>query len=362
MGSTWFWNGAGRLKQTFFALLITATIPSAHPGLGSESSSFWLTNGPGVFRATLQFQTNIVPRGRVYAPPPTNLPPELRRALYSFLNAQQTGTELKTLTNLVFDHYVPESLNHLVWTNVIAHTNGKNMLIWTRRVRPPGWPKEPPQAAWNHQSLIWCLRGFTALSPSWEGEGSPGQIPITALTRRHGYTRGHDMGPDGFHTTLAGKKVWFLTKDDKIVERTIKWEVVRTIRSNVWDYTILLFNKDLPESIQPMRVTHYTNLFSPGPTRYRFLDYAPVPLFKTEQGGYVSADLPGLTVPTWKGGDSGSPNMLPLPGELLFTSGRSTSGATAAMQADIDELCRREGLNPAKYRLEWVDLSRFPAY
>ena len=57
---------------------------------------------------------------------------------------------------------------------------------------------------------MWGMTGLTALSPCWSGEGSPGQVPITALTRRHGYARGHDMGPQGFSKAHAGQKVWFL--------------------------------------------------------------------------------------------------------------------------------------------------------
>jgi hypothetical protein len=86
---------------------------------------------------------------------------------------------------------------------------------------------------------------------------------------------------------------------------------------------------------------------------------APWPIFKTEQTGHVSADIPDFTVDTWKGGDSGSPNMLPLPGELVFLSGRSTSGPSPEMQADMDELCRRDGIDLKRYQMQWVDLESY---
>ena len=54
--------------------------------------------------------------------------------------------------------------------------------------------------------------------------------------------------------------------------------------------------------------------------------------------------------------------MLPLPGELIFFSGRSTSGPTLDMQRDIDELCRQEKVDAVRYQLRWTDLSKFPAY
>jgi hypothetical protein len=54
--------------------------------------------------------------------------------------------------------------------------------------------------------------------------------------------------------------------------------------------------------------------------------------------------------------------MLPLPGELVFYSGRSTSSPSPEMQADMNALCALEGLNADNYQLQWVDLSAYPSY
>ena len=262
-------------------------------------------------------------------------------------------------TNLVFHHFLPDSLNNVVWTNLIAHTNGRDTTIWSVRTHSPNWPATPPVAVWNTNSLVWGLKGVTALSPCWEVEGAPGQVPVTALTRRHGYTRGHGMGADGFNTGFAGKKVWFLTANNKVVQAVVARDVVRTHGGGGnRDYTLLLFRDDLPSGIEPLRVTDPQLLF----VRYKLYPYGPVPLFKTEQTGHVSAEVPGLTLNTWKGGDSDSPDMLPLPGELVFCMGRSTSGPSPQMQADMDELCLLEDLNPKRYQLRWVDLSKYPIY
>jgi hypothetical protein len=51
-----------------------------------------------------------------------------------------------------------------------------------------------------------------------------------------------------------------------------------------------------------------------------------------------------------------------MPGELVFYSGRTTSGPTPEVQADMDELCRQEGLDPKGYQLQWADLSGYPSY
>jgi len=184
-------------------------------------------------------------------------------------------------------------------------------------------------------------------------------VPITLLTRRHGYTRGHSMGPEGFGTRWRGSKVWFVAADNSVVTRTIHREVVRAGKQG--DYTLFVFDRDLPDAIPPLRVAGLVEV----QTRYLASARAGIgsyPMFKTEQGGNVSADVGGFSVNTWKGGDSGSPNLLPLPGELIFCGGRSTSGPSSEMQADLDALSQMEGLNPKAYQLQWVDLSKYPSY
>ncbi len=307
----------------------------------------WSTNGAAIFqnyRVAREWKSLL----------PTNNP-----ALATNPPAMKMDGTNATFTNQVFAGFLPESLNQLVWTNFIAHTNGRDLQIWSQRTRPVGWPKLAPIIRWNTNSLLWGMKGFTALSPCWEGEGNPGQVPITLLTRRHGYTRGHSMGLEGYSTQRLGSYVWFLAADNSVVTRTIRREVVRTGKQG--DYTLFVFDRDLPDTIQPLRVaalaevqTRYLSSASGGSGNF--------PVFKTEQGGQVSADVPGFTINTWKGGDSGSPNLLPLPGELVFFSGRSTSGPSADMQADMDTLSKMEGLNPNDYQLQWVDLSKFPSY
>ena len=302
------------------------------------------------------------------APSPQTDPPSKPAGQLSTTNVQNWSTNGPAVYlvlqpafpgNRMFDHYAPGSLNNLVWTNFIAHTNGRTKRIWEPRSHPPGWPAHPPIVAWNTNCLMWGCTGLTALSPCWESEGNPGQVPVTALTKRHAYTRGHGIGEDGFSTKLAGRKVWFVATNQTLVEMTVLKEVVRTFPQGAQrDYTILLFNRDLPDSIEPMRVVAGTNLA----IKYPVCPGAPRPVFKTEQWGGVSAEVPGFTVNTWKGGDSGSPDMLPMPGGLVFFSGRSTSGPSPEMQSDMDALCVMAGLDPRKYQLQWLDLSGFPGY
>ncbi len=309
--------------------------PETHPFLG------WVTNGAAVaasYRIPLPSGIFTNSLGQLQRRPVSRLLPTV---------------EYK------FERYLPESLNYLVWTNFIAHTNGRSTLIWSVRQHPADWPTNAPVVAWNTNCLMWGLKGLTALSPCWQDEGNPGQVPITLLTRRHGYTRGHSMGPDGFNTRRTGYKVWFLTTNNTVIEATVLLSVVRTQSAGAnRDYTLLLFDRDLPASIVPIRVTNPADVWR----RYKQWSYGPRPMFFTEQSGHVSAEVPGWSVTVGKGGDSGSPVMLPMPGELLFWAGTSTSGPSAEMQADMDELCRRCNLNPRRYQLQWVDISRFPDY
>jgi len=264
-------------------------------------------------------------------------------------------------TNAVFESFRPDSLNYAVWTNFMARTNGRDMQIWSDRHMPQAWTNRPA-VRWNTNSVIWEMKGLTALSPAWQIAAGGGQVPFTALTCRHAYTRGHGLGPEGFQTAAAGRKIWFLTRDNVLVEAVIKRHVTRASATNgvYRDYTIVLFDRDLPDTIDSMSVASLAEVQA----KYRFPAQGnwPCPIFQTEQGGYVSTSIAPLVVNTWKPGDSGSPNMIPIPGELLFFSGRSTSGPSREMQEDMDELCRLERLDPKKYQLRRPDLSKFPDY
>lgn len=262
--------------------------------------------------------------------------------------------------------FPPGSLGYTIWTNFIAHTNGRSMEIWSEYLLPTNFPAgffpasnlpahTRPVLAWNTNCLMWGMKGETALSQCWTSQGGHGQVPITAFTRRHGYTRGHSMGNAGMTSHFNGQRVYFCTTNNEVVEAVVQNALVQIGKG--FDYTLLLFSRDLPPGIEPMRVADVKIIFEKYPAR------APGEWiqFQTEQGGYVSAYYPPFMCNTWKSGDSGSPNMLPLPGELVFHSGRSTSGPSQQMQSDMDELSRSTGLDPGKYQMQWLDLSSYPS-
>jgi len=333
--------------------------PAALTGPGTNFLGL-TTNGPAWFWS-YSYNHNLLTPNPHYPRPDTppldtnRLPPAVSKRLLE-LRRDQFRTNVLSLTNSVFCRFAPESLNYLLWTNFTAHTNGREMSLWSTRVHPPGWPTNPPTVSWNHRGQLWGTTGLTALSPCWQQEGVSGQAPITLLTRRHGYTRGHGMGVEGFRTNYKGKKVWFLATNNVLVTAIISREVVRT--SGKGDYTVVLFSKDMPDSITPLGVVDPAALHE----KARFVDEAPWPAFYTEQGGTLGTMVRGFPGPAFKPGDSGSANLLFLPGELVFLGGRGTASASRAMQEDMDELCRLEGLNPGRYQMRWVDFSQYPAY
>ena len=123
------------------------------------------------------------------------------------------------------------------------------------------------------------------------------------------------------------------------------------------DDSIILFDADLPAGIEPMRVADSAKVRR----KYLFGDLSHKPVFMALQQGNVSAGVAGWTVPI-RGGDSGAPIMLPLPGELVFFGGISTSPPSAAMQADMDSLSRKAGLDPRRYQMQWVNLDGYPDF
>ena len=320
------------LHGSMLALLAAGLMTQIAVGNTLADSPSWVTNWPSIYSVT-------------------RLAPE---------NRSTNGNNLvdKTPLTNTFHHFVAETLNNIVWTNFIAHTNGRTTAIWTARRHSEGWPATPPLAVWDKKGLMWGMRGLTGVSPCWTAEGYPGQVPVTALTKRHGYARGHSMGGNGFNTNFAGHKVWFLTTNNVVVEVKVLRDVVRGWADSKTDYTILLFDRDLPDSIQPPRVVAKEDLVA----RYLPSPGAPQPFFQTEQSGHVNAMVPGFRVDSRKGGDSGSPNFIPLPGELVFFGGTSCYGPSKKMQADMDELCRLEKLAPSRYQMRWADLSRYASH
>jgi hypothetical protein len=248
-----------------------------------------------------------------------------------------------------------------VWTNFITQTNSRISGMWSKRWYPPDWPQSPPVFAWNTNCLIYGVDGFTGISQCNEFEGAPGQIPVTLLTRRHAYTRGHGMGDNGLWTnTVSGKKVWFCSASNRVVEMTIAADFVRagTFEGNNYDYGLVAFTEDVPADITPMWAMSITDF----EIYYYNTEDIPFLWLGTEQTGHCGTESYGckFSYPLFKGGDSGSPNFIPSPdNKLLFFGGRTTTGPCAQMQADIDVLSSYLGLHTNDYQLRSYEFKRW---
>ena len=116
------------------------------------------------------------------------------------------------------------------------------------------------------------MTGFTAISQCNEFEGSSGQVAVTAITRRHGYMRGHGNRGGGYQTNRMGNKVWFCAADNTVIPATVYSIFVQCFSGcgtnyNEGDYGLVLFDQDLDSRIQPVSVmtapAHLVVVFSP---------------------------------------------------------------------------------------------------
>ncbi|MGO9202614.1 MAG: hypothetical protein ACLQM8_18995 [Limisphaerales bacterium] len=253
-----------------------------------------------------------------------------------------------------------------IWTDLLALTNTTTASLW--KTTPP--LTDPPTGmAWNTNCLIYHKFGLTAISQmnSWDIPcGCPGQIPVTALTGRHGYARGHGMGTPGTNNPMApALTVWFCTTNNppnNLVPVNVLADIVRY--DSQYDYTVLVFDSDVSTmGITPMYV---------GDT-----PQSDTPILVTSQYpvnnviGSVIVNSPvmcGNILPLYSyqtmggpmGGDSGSPLMVPTTDNYLvfiggigYTTGAHTTGPCTQMQTDMDTLSTDAGLNPASYQMRW---------
>ena len=257
------------------------------------------------------------------------------------------------------------------WEYLLSLTNGATPSLWTTLT------KTPPVEKWNPHCLIYGVNGFTAISQLDTYQLQLGQIPVTALTRRHGYTRGHGMGYDGTSVTNAYTeqnpmmKVWYCDSGGNQVTVNVVGQVTHGGMGAPYDYTLLLFDSDLPAGITPMQ-WGYEPLPEPvelATGQYQF-DGDPIGSVYLFSPGPASLPwipaLPLLPYSVLEGGDSGSPVMVPAAsdGTLVFIRGVSCSGPgdnpAPPMQAEMDTLILDGNnwfrwsppLNPSNYQMQ----------
>jgi hypothetical protein len=260
----------------------------------------------------------------------------------------------------------PVSLRWVVWTNFIAHTNGRSIDLFATNIYVGrGLPRI---LRWNTNSLIYGAEGFTAFTTESGYSGQyPGTMQGTLLTRRHAVFRGHGWmeGSSGIIRTNVATSFFLTASNTTVAARSLaslgRLETVDGVR---YDYAIILFDADVPDSITPVDavlfddyVVKYRDSTNPSPR----LTIQLCQHYKTT----VDGDGPAFAHNAYVGGDSGAANLLPLPSaqgrpfRLAYISGRSTTGVTPRMLADIDRLSAWAGLSTNRYRPKLVDLSRY---
>jgi hypothetical protein len=284
------------------------------------------------------------------------------------------------------------------WTNFLEKSYGcDDSLYITRTYSGDG----PPTLAWSTNGLLRKFTNYTALSQVNSFCGSAGQVPVTLLSRRHGYMRGHGTIHDGdgwkIKTDYAGKKVWFCDENNNLVTATIKASFggtgTVTGSTNSADFVVLLFDADVPSTIANIQVCLAEFYFEEVLKKSRDnCDLDPRPLHRatmvtTSQlnrvGVYPWSTRAGFQQDCYIGGDSGAPQMLPVRDALVMFGGATTSGLGAKVyrgaryspyakpepefHADtfveyaIETLNAWEGIDSRDlaYNLEYADLSAF---
>jgi hypothetical protein len=323
------------------AVFPAATVPSA-PGVQYA----W-------YKLDAQYHDVFLQWGATLTIPNVQLSDDGLYRLYAYPNNRKL--QAIALVRLV----VVDSYGWNVWATHLASSAGKGINLWSTYTLPTSWPAGTPTLAWNSTSLLYGKTGFTGVSQCNTFQGNPGQVAVTAISKRHGYMRGHEIGAlDGQvdSSWAAGQVVWFCPADNSApIGMTVAAVFLRTSL----DYCLLVFANDLPPGITPVMLGH-TN-------PYNAVTYSPC------QHGLMSANLPPFSflydtfsIPpfnshnTTLGGDSGSPDLLPTPdGKLVMVKGRTTASPSPQMQADMDTLSAYMGLTPTQYRPTWYPTVAF---
>ena len=244
-------------------------------------------------------------------------------------------------------------------TGVNGLTNGATSYLWSKNnANNP----QTGNTAWEGNSLIRAYSEYTAISQDciWDG-GSVGNDSFTALTARHAYGAGHQhigygLGTNYFYTAPPYPWVAFCDANNNVTQVNVLGYFAHYNDYTDQDYTVLIFDRDLTGiGVTPMPVAYQlpaaylvltTGQAFGGTVQYGATDwYGPLP----------EGCLPTLVSDFYTiGGDSGSPLMVPTTTQhLVFFGGKTTTGPSQQMQADMDALTvgLNVGLNPANYQM-----------
>jgi hypothetical protein len=228
-----------------------------------------------------------------------------------------------------FESYETGTLAAALWDHYTANTNGKVSQMWSSRTIG--------SATWNANTLAKLGTNYTGLAYGWQGQSAAGIPPVTAISRRLAYTRGHGMGATGTNSANATKQIWFLTAANATITNTITEQV--TSAGYGEDWTIFVLANALPETIAPVALVSPATLATKRPP-----SGGPHPILFTTQSGtaYSGRD-------SWVGslnpGDSGNPRMIFPGGQLAMFAGTTTSAWSQNFSNACAALLLRNGLS-----------------
>jgi len=251
------------------------------------------------------------------------------------------------------------------WTTLTGSngvTNGATSYLWSmNNANNP----QTGNTAWEGNSLIRAYYEYTAISQDciWDG-GNVGADSFTALTARHAYGAGHQhvaTNQNAYVIYQPPYTYWVAfcnanNPNNQVIRANILGYVAHWHdNGTLQDYTVLLFDRELTTNgITPMPVAYQlpaaylvltTGQAYGGTVQYGNTDF---------DGPLPTGCLPTLVPETQIPGDSGSPLMVPTTsGHLVFFGGKTTTGPSQQMQADMDWLTTNVnlGLSPANYQM-----------
>jgi len=267
------------------------------------------------------------------------------------------------------------ALRLAVWTNFIAHTNGKSMDEY--EYNPPQGRYTPPvRSRRNTNCLTFNSEGFTGvtLENEYSGQGASGgqgQVQGTLITRRHCVFRGHGFSDRAWalgirsNPPVGNQRVWFMTASNTLVEM-VTAGIIGTAGEGKGDWTLAIFTKDVPDSIEVLplvRTSDYKQYLRASNS------YPAITVYECQHKKTAIEVNPFFQMPFshdhYIGGDSGSADCMLLPSatgrrfKLALIGGRGCLFQTNYFFQALDALTVWRGLNTNRYQPTFVDLSRY---
>jgi len=215
------------------------------------------------------------------------------------VSVQGTSTpySASTYRYYVLKDYHPSSFIYTAAQEAWRLTNSiRDQYLWTSWT-PTNW-------AWNTNCILFDVKGFTGMSQTADDNGG---FPWkwTLLSKRIAYSSGHVYGNP---TGLVGKNIYFVARDGTRYAAQVT--ATRGAYTASTDHALVLFSQDVPDSIEPVIVGLYSNVYQHFVFSSSIQQFTQ-PIFRTCQHGQVGL----FTDQNWKskdhpfhvGGDSGNP-------------------------------------------------------